>query len=712
MFGSLDKQTIKGSNLTTESNMQDNSEIVSFTEGKDPEQESNKYQGVVAHVMDRFHRAKTARYSDEQRWLQNYRNFRGIYGPDVQFTDTEKSQAFIKITKTKVLAAYAQIVDILFANNKFPIGVEASPLPEGIAESVHFDPKEQEAPSANPTVARGNILSLLGPMKTQLERVKDKLKEGPGLTATAYTWEPAKMAAKKMDMKFQDQLMEANASKSLRSFAFELSLFGTGVYKGPMLRIKEYAKWDEEGNYAPVTKKVADMEAPSIWDAYPDPDARTMDEAEYFIQRHKMNKSQLRSLKKRPYFRTDSIELAINGGFNYIEEYWETELKDNDTEVAPETYDVLEFWGNIDGGAIKEELRNFPDIEIPPAFKDKDQVQVNIWVCNGYILRIVYNPFTPAHIPYYVCPYEINPYSIFGIGVAENMADTQLLMNGFMRLAVDNAVISSNNVFEVNENMLAPGQDMKVYPGKIFRTNGQIGQSIYSHKFQNVTQECLAMFDKARQLADEATGIPSYSHGQGGVQGIGRTAAGMSMLMGAAAQNIKAVVRNIDDYLLVPFGKNLFSFNMQFDFDKEFIGDLEVVARGTESLMRNEIRSQKLLEFMQLTNNPTDAPWVKRDYILRELAESLDLESDKVVNDPREAGIQAAQLAELMKAQGIDPNASGGSGGGMPPMNDPAATGAGQTGQPGPSPEPGTSGYTGTGGGANGGQTAKAPVTK
>ena len=76
------------------------------------------------------------------------------------------------------------------------------------------------------------------------------------------------------------------------------------------------------------------------------------------------------------------------------------------------------------------------------------------------------------------------------------------------------------------------------------------------------------MFDKARQLSDEATGIPSYSHGVGGVMGVGRTASGMSMLMGAAAQNVKAVVRNVDDYLLSPLGKALFAFNMQFNFDQ------------------------------------------------------------------------------------------------------------------------------------------------
>ena len=78
---------------------------------------------VISFVQDRYKRAEDHRYADEQRWLKAYRNYRGIYGSDVQFTDTEKSRVFVKVTKTKTLAAYGQIVDVLFGNNKFPLSV-------------------------------------------------------------------------------------------------------------------------------------------------------------------------------------------------------------------------------------------------------------------------------------------------------------------------------------------------------------------------------------------------------------------------------------------------------------------------------------------------------------------------------------------------------------------------------------------------------------
>ena len=190
--------------------------------------------------------------------------------------------------------------------------------------------------------------------------------------------------------------------------------------------------------------------------------------------------------------------------------------------------------------------------------------------------------------------------------------------------------------------------------------------------------------------------------------GVGRTASGMSMLMGAAAQNIKAVVRNIDDYLLAPLGKALFAFNMQFNFDQDYTkGDLDVKARGTESLMRNEIRSQRLLQFMQMTANQQMAPFVKYDFILRELASSMDLDEDKILNDPREAMIQAKMMAEI-QALMPQPEPQAAPAGGAPAPSDPTGNGGGNI-APGNAPEPNSEGFTGSGGGDNGGVPPQQP---
>jgi hypothetical protein len=398
--------------------------------------------------------------------------------------------------------------------------------------------------------------------------------------------QPAMIAAKKMQKKIMDQLEESGATKHLRSTAFEMSLFGTGVMKGPFAIDKEYPNWDDEGKYTPLFKTVPQVSHVSVWNFYPDPDASNMDEAQYVIERHKMSRSQLRALKKRPFFRDSVIDEVIQAGENYVQKYWEDDLSDYSPENSIDRFEVLEYWGMCDVEMLLEY-----NIEIPKEVRDQDELQANIWICNGKLLRMVLNPFKPAKIPYMAAPYELNPYSFFGVGIAENMDDTQTLMNGFMRMAVDNAVLSGNLLIEVDETNLVPGQDLSVYPGKVFRRQGGApGQAIFGTKFPNVSQENLQLFDKARQLADESTGLPSFAHGQTGVSGVGRTASGISMLMNAASGSVKTVIKNVDDYLLRPLGEGLFRFNMQFDFDKSIKGDLEVRARGTESLMANEVK--------------------------------------------------------------------------------------------------------------------------
>jgi len=657
---------------------------------------------LIPYINERYKRAEDYRYQDEERWIKSYRNYRGLYGSDVQFTESERSRVFIKVTKTKTLAAYGQIVDVLFANHKFPLSIDPTQLPDGVAGDVHFDPKETpevsdildspygfegDGKELEPGATQRSLMDKLGEYQSKLGDIEG-VREGVGQTGSAITVSPALVAAKRMQKKIHDQLEESGASKHLRSTAFEMSLFGTGVMKGPFAVDKEYPNWNEDGEYDPMFKTVPQVSHVSVWNFYPDPDANNMDEAQYVIERHKMSRSQLRALKKRPYFRDSVIEEVIAEGENYTKLYWEDDLSDYAPEHDIDRFEVMEYWGTVDTDLLEEQ-----EIDIPKDLQDLDELQANIWVCNGRLIRVVLNPFKPARIPYVAAPYELNPYSFFGVGIAENMDDTQTLMNGFMRMAVDNAVLSGNLLIEVDETNLVPGQDLTVYPGKVFRRQGGApGQALFGTKYPNVSSENMMMFDKARQLSDESTGFPSFAHGQTGIAGVGRTASGISMLMGAAAGGIKTVIKNVDDYLLKPLGEGLFQFNMQFDFDPSIKGDLEVVARGTESLMANEVRSQRLMQFLGVTSNPALAPFAKFNYIIREIAKSLDLDPDKVTNNMDEASIQAEIMKNFAPEQ--PPQAAGAP---TPPGTNPmdtAGTGGGTIGT-GQAPTPGEQGFSG-----------------
>ncbi len=694
----------------------------------------NRFVGLVE---DRYASAEQAREFDERRWLQAYHNFRGVYGKNIRFRESEKSKVFVKVTKTKVLAAFGQLVDVIFGTGQFPIGVRETKLPEGVSKYVHVKEggmgieesapmpyKEAMEPTAplKPTnpydVGYEGDGQVLGPGATlttpdilaeAIEEANLEIAEGASPDPKVLEMSPAKESARNMQILIHDQIEESGGSSELRNALLESALFGTGIVKGPFNYNKTLNRWvtDEEGErtYSPLEVRVPRLEFVSIWDFFPDPAATSIEECEYTVHRHRMNKSQLRALSKMPFFNKDAIRGCLQMGPNYTEKDYEHELKDDQRseEYGSGQFEVLEYWGIMDAEYARE-----VGMELPDEVDDLDEVQVNAWVSNGKLLRGVVNPFTPYRLPYNAFPYERNPYSFFGIGVAENMDDSQQIMNGHARMAIDNLALAGSLVFDVDESALVGGQSMDIYPGKVFRRQaGMPGQAIHGVKFPNTSQENMMMFDKFRQLADEQTGIPSYSHGQTGVQSMTRTASGMSMLLGAASLNIKTVIKNIDDFLLKPLGEAYYQWNMQFfEGELDIQGDLEVHAMGTNSLMQKEVRSQRLTTFLQTAQNPAIAPFVKISKIVSELAYSLDLDPDEILNDPEEAAIMAQIIGaqnvgqgtgEAAGAAGQQPGAMGGAEGApqQPTELGATGTGGGNIGT-GAVPQAGESEFTGT----------------
>ena len=673
--------------------------------GKNLNLEEDQRINLVGTILDRFYKAEDARRSDERRWLRAYENYRGLYGKTVKFRESEKSRIFVKITKTKVLAAFGQLVDVIFGTGKFPIGIAETKLPEGEKENAYLDIE-----NPTPGLESGEIPDNLGNRleDAPVESIYDVGFEGDGKTlkpgATLGTGffedsienqldeagllqegltpnpqipeiSPAAKAARRMEKLIHDQIEESNGSSEIRNALLESALLGTGIVKGPFNFNKTLNKWNynEEGErkYNPLEVRVPRIEFVSCWDFYPDPAATNIDECEYVIHRHKMNRSQLRQLRNMPFFDKEAIRECLRLGANYEEKSFEAQLKDDSTvdEEYSSNFEVLEYWGIMDAEYARE-----VGIDLPDSVDDLDEIQINAWICGGKLLRAVINPFTPYRIPYNAFPYERNPYNFFGIGIAENMDDSQQIMNGHARMAIDNLALAGSLVFDVDESALVGGQNMEIYPGKIFRRQAGVpGQSIYGLKFPNTAPENMMMFDRFRQLADEQTGIPSYSHGQTGVQSMTRTASGMSMLLGAASLNIKTVIKNLDDFLLKPLGEAYFQWNMQFfEGNVDVVGDLEVKATGTNSLMQKEVRSQRLTMFLQTAQNPTIAPFVKISKLVSELAYSLDLDPDEILNDPEEAAMMAQIIGmqnagqntgEEAQPGGQQPTGVGGAGG-------------------------------------------------
>ena len=170
------------------------------------------------------------------------------------------------------------------------------------------------------------------------ETIEDKaqnagiLTDGASPDPQALELNPAQKAARRMEKLIHDQIDESNGNAEIRNALLESALIGTGIIKGPFNFNKKLHKWDvdEAGNrnYSPLEVRVPRIEFVSCWDFYPDPAATSIEECEFIVHRHKMNKSQLRQLRNMPYFDEDAIRSAIQMGANYVEKDFESQLKD------------------------------------------------------------------------------------------------------------------------------------------------------------------------------------------------------------------------------------------------------------------------------------------------------------------------------------------------------------------------------------------------
>ena len=222
-------------------------------------------RNLVGLITDRYDSAVTARGLDESRWLTAYHNYRGLYAKNVRFRESEKSRVFVKVTKTKVLAAFGQLVDVIFGANKFPIGISETKIPEGISEYAHLDTQnpnpgletsapqqgeegttETEATEESPYdvgyEGDGRVLKAgatynqgkfsVVSLETQAEE-EGHLTEGPSTNPAFPEVSPAKEAARRMEKLIHDQIEESSGASEIRNALFESSLFGTGIIKGP-----------------------------------------------------------------------------------------------------------------------------------------------------------------------------------------------------------------------------------------------------------------------------------------------------------------------------------------------------------------------------------------------------------------------------------------------------------------------------------------------
>tara|TARA_A100001037_G_scaffold65360_1_gene57493 strand:+ start:3077 stop:5038 length:1962 start_codon:yes stop_codon:yes gene_type:complete len=618
-------------------------------------QEETEYDGVQEHELESlgsrlssvFTEYRDARKETENEWIKDLRQYQGQYEPDVLARLNEsgaRSKVFVGITRTKVMAAYSRLIDLLFQSGDSFFSIEPTPIPQ-ISPLKAMEMRQMAMEQV--TAASG-----MDPALNQ-DLIAQRMQELEGEFLEAEK-QIAERAAELMTVEIEDQLIENNAEMKIKEAILEAAIFGSGAVKSGTVRIDRTQSYSRvidpttgSQGYAltQIERPMPEIEAVSIFDLYPDPYCTTLDDCDGLFRRHVLTRKQFRDLADLPGFDGDVVRhlLKTSRKGNHSEEQHERtrrQIAGINDHGDSNRYDVLEYWGTVDGYDLEEH-----GVEFPEDADLSDSYSACVWICGSSVLKVMLNPISGYTLPYHIFPYERSPHQFWGTGVPRMMRDSQTTMNAATRIWLDNLALSSGPMMEVNTDLLAAGEDpTDVHPWRVWLREGGDGSMPAIRWYQPVANanglnQIVELF---RRFADETTSLPSYTHGEQG-KSLNKTATGMSMLMGAANVSLKSTIKLIDDHLLKPLVTSLFRWNMEFSTNEEAKGDLKIFARGSTALIQKEVQSQRLLQFLSLVSNPTDLAVVDRTQLLRDIAQSMEIDPSEIIKS--EEVIQAEQAA-------------------------------------------------------------------
>jgi len=606
------------------------------------------------YIRERWTIAKFAKQEFTERFLKCERQRRGVYDPEraMEIARTGGSDIFMRLTDIKCRAAQSWIRDVMQSMNDRPFALEPSEEPEIPVEVKMgiIDMVRQEAELFVQSGARIHPEAF----RTRLEVVHDQIK--------LKIKEEAKDAARRMEDKIEDQLAEGNFKNALNDFIDDFVTFPTAILKGPSVRRRKNIKWGS--GYLPivVTDFQREFERVSPYDIFPSPSSSGPNDG-YLIQRHRLNRSELQSLRGVPGYSTNQIDQVLERyGDKGFREALASDQERDSLEGKPvhsfytnELIEALEFWGSAKGETLIEWGMSKKDIE------EKKEYDINAWMIGPFVIKAVVNPDPLGKRPYEIASWCHIPGAFWGVALPEQMRDTQIMCNAAARSLANNMAIASGPQVEVSVDRLPDGEDVtSMYPWKIWQTTSDRtggGQSAIRFYQPGMNSDVLlGVYQSFMRQADEVTGIPNYIYGSGaGGSGAGRTASGLSMLMDNAAKGIKQSIATIDNTIAGVVSR-LYIHNMMYDSDQYVKGDFRVVAKGATGFIAREQLQVRRNEFLAATGNQIDLQIVGlegRAYLLREVARTLQMDTDKLVPDQEVLKFNQEQQQQLAAMQAM-----------------------------------------------------------
>lgn len=594
--------------------------------------------GFAAYLRQCWDAAYEAKQPIEREMLRAMRQRNGQYEADklAEIQRTGGSTLYMMLTEVKCRAAESWLRDILLDTGEPPWDIEPTPIPD-------LSPIDEEQITAAFGEEVTRLIQTQGMAPTGMQAIQLR-----NMVEQDYRFEILRAAQKRVDgmrRKIDDQFTEGGWLEAFNEFITDLVTYPCGFIKGPIVRRQRTLKWDQDelGRTiaVPDERLVPQYERVDPFRVYPEPGITHINDG-YIFQHHPMTRSELADLIGVPGYDKDAIREILDHpskGYSWINPMGE-QLKESlegkySTWRRPTAmYDALEFWGKVSGKMLLD--WGIEPEQVPDPAREYD---ANVWIVGSYVIKATLNYDPLGQKPYTKTSFIKKPGAFWGRGIPSIIEDVQSVCNAAARALVNNMGIASGPQVEVNIDRLPPNEDItQMYPWKIWQVvNDPLAipqPAVRFHQPDDRAGQLMAVYERFARMADDQSGIPAYIYGDTDVKGAGRTASGLSMLMGSAGKGIRQVVMHIDNDIIRKIVERQFIYNMRYDDDESIKGDIRIVARGVVNLAVKETVNMRRLEFLNATGNEIDMQIVGiegRAALLREIAKGLSMPVDDIV---------------------------------------------------------------------------------
>lgn len=574
----------------------------------------------------------------EPIWRMSYDAFRGKFSSEnlKRWKALEghewRSKIFVRLTKMKIISGVSTIEDIEFQGGSLPWEISPTPVPE----------------------------------------------DGSGLFLPP---DIADERCRRMSKRIQDNMAESGAMREVQKSNLEQAIYGISCLESPVVRPFSTmnfqltppvagAQFSPEflslyGTHEPVqiTKQIPTLQYCPIWEMLWDLEAENAQVGQGIFRWQMMSPGRFMDLADNPLYNAAAIRqvadrfIGKSSGAgadpNEAPSYWNLTKR-------RKTIPVYQYVGRVPIELVKnrmtiDERFSGREIEIVTCFAGDDP---------PVTIRAPKPSFYPGQVrPWHIGTWEDLPGESGGVGIAENLQDSQMMVNSSVRSFIDNKALASNLLIFCKSNAMAAGQTKDLWTGKWFELANGVRDVREAMSFQTVPDAGVGIVDMINmfeRFADEESNMPKILEGEN-PRFNPQTAFAFGQLMESANKTMGRVIRSRELQQYLPIIKSLYHWEMLTNPDESIKGDYTCKATGYSTYLNKLQRVKTIGNLLTLTlGNQLLGMMIDPYAHLEEIYRGSDLDPERFLKpkDVVEARVQQ-MLSMIAAPPGLAPPPQG-----------------------------------------------------